>query len=430
MNASEALTEALFRGIPGRLRRAASSVDASVHASIHPGIHRAPILRLLRGLGVACWLALATVDVGALPQGERPKRPDQVMWRNRRGQETKQAGTVTENSLAQVVIEVEGRSRTMESGSVAEIEFGDVPPAYQDGVAYAARGDHENAAAKFRLAAGDPSARDVVKASARLEAAMALKDQGATDANAFVEAKAEYERFLADHPDNREVPRARFFLARMQRLTGDAKTAAETYRSLYKEAAGAGVTPGYSPQLCFQAGLAAAESFLVVGDTLQAREIYAEMDSLIPRALGEIAVDDAGQRAEFERLQAQARLGEGYCLLAGGSVSQAKTFFEGQLRNAGARDVALRNGARLGLAETLLAEGKLREAQIEFATVSAIDHTDPDRVARALVGLAECALKLSDANARTDARLWIQTVKDHYGDTPSVRKAQELSQTL
>ena len=90
----------------------------------------------------------------------------------------------------------------------------------------------------------------------------------------------------------------------------------------------------------------------------------------------------------------------------------------------------LRHGARLGLAEALLAEGKVREAQIQFAQVSAIDHTDRDRVARALVGLAQCSLKLSDKNANQKAKRSLETVRDHYGDTPSVLQAQVLLQTL
>ena len=120
-----------------------------------------------------------------------------------------------------------------------------------------------------------------------------------------------------------------------------------------------------------------------------------------------------------------ARLGEGFCLLAKGSTSQARTFFQGQLTNA-SKSSSQRFGARLGLAQALFADGRFREAQIEFAQVSAIDHTDRDRVARALVGLAECSQQLSDSTGRQQAKSWLQTVKDQYGDTPSALRAQEL----
>ena len=131
----------------------------------------------------------------------------------------------------------------------------------------------------------------------------------------------------------------------------------------------------------------------------------------------------------LRNVRAEARLGEGFTLLASGSSSQARTYFQRQLGDANG-STTQRFGARLGLAEALLADGDVRQAQIEFATVSAIDHTDRDRAARALVGLAECALRLSDTDGRQNAKVWLQTVRDEYGDTPSVLRAQELSQTL
>jgi TolA-binding protein len=381
-------------------------------------------------LSALALLAAGLSPLAAQSEEARPRRPDQVIWRNTKGADSKLTGIVTENSLTRVTVQVGDKTRNRDAAVVQMVIFGDVPESYDEGMAYAERGEHESAAAKFRLAAGDPNSRDVVKAAARLRAAIALMNQGVKDPNAFALSRDEFQRFLDEHADNREVPTARFHLGRMQLLTGDPKQASRTYRALYKEASGDTASSGYPVEICYRAGLAAADCFLKQEDTFQAREIYAEMEALIPRSMAAIDESDVGTLAILNAIRAQARLGEGYCQLVGGNTAQAKSFFQGHLDAAETRDSALRNGARLGLAETLLAEGEYRQAQIEFAKVSAIDHTNPDRVARALVGLAECALQLTDGSAKNDARLWLQTVQDHYGNTPAILRAQELSKNL
>ena len=62
--------------------------------------------------------------------------------------------------------------------------------------------------------------------------------------------------------------------------------------------------------------------------------------------------------------------------------------------------------------------------------MSALDFTDRDRASKALVGLAESALKLSDTDSKADVRLWLETVVREYGDTPSVLKANELLKSI
>jgi thioredoxin-like negative regulator of GroEL len=373
------------------------------------------------GRASATLVALATLAAAPLAQG----KPDHVLWRNARGQMNTIVGTVSENSLAQVVIESGSTQRKIDSLSVERVDFGEVPQAYADAQAYLDRGDVENAAAKFSLAAGDSTARAVVRARARLSAAQAWLARGAADQAALATASKECEQFLAEFAANRDVPQARLLAGRVQRLSGDPAKAAETYAGLYREASGATPTAGYPPLVSFQAGLAAAEAYLAAKDVTKAREIYLGLDAAIGGALAQLGENDPA-RARFLAIQSEARLGEGYCLLAAGSLSQARTFFQGQLAGAEGK-AAKRFGAQLGLAEVLLAEGSARAAQLEFAQVSAIDHTSEDRTARALVGLAESALKL---DARSDAKLWLETVRTQHGGTPAALRAQELLQKL
>ena len=378
----------------------------------------------LRALGT---LALAPVLLSGLAApAAAQSRPDQVLWTNPRGRTVTDTGKITENSLEKVVIDKGRGDKSIDVANVQRVVFGDVPPSFTEGTAYFDRRQFAEAAKAFQLAAGDASARDIVKARARLSAAQAYLQHGAQDPSAFAQAQAEVETFISDYSDNRELPEARLLLGRAQRLSGDAAAAAKTYADLFGEAAAG--TSGYPKKICFRAGVGAAEAYIASGDAEKARGLYGNLESAVTSGLADLD-ERSPDRREFLLLQNQARLGEGFCLLAKGSTSQAKTFFKGRLDGANG-NAPLRHGARLGLAEALLAEGKVREAQIEFAQVSAIDHTDRDRVARALVGLAQCSLKLSDKNANASAKRSLETVRDNYGDTPSVLRAQELLQTL
>lgn len=396
-------------------------------ALLRPPLRSMPVSTLLRRSRVGLHVALLAVAaaLGSRPAAaplQGPSRPDHVLWRNARGQTTTIVGTVTECSLTQVVVDTARSERKLDAGDVERVVYGDVPPTYAEGQTYLDRRDWPNAAAKFSLAATDGAARPVVRAAARLAAARAWLSSGASDPAAFASARSECEKFLSENPQNRDVPRVRLLLGRAQRLAGDASAAADTLGQLFAEA-GAG-TKGYPPSITFQAGLDAAEAHLAAGATDRARALFADLDGKINGALANLSEGDP-QRAVLADLQADARLGEGFWLLASGSVSQAKTFFQGQLNGTDV-SAARRFGAQLGLAEALLAEGDARGASLAFAEVSAIDYTDRDRVARALVGLVRCARKLGGPQDLKDAERWLATVKEQYGDTPAVLEAQSL----
>jgi TolA-binding protein len=367
---------------------------------------------------------IAMLATGVLGSAQAAKS-DTVLWRNARGQVNTIVGKVRDNSLTQVVVDSGGSERKIDALAVQRIDFGDVPAAFADAQLYLERGEAANAAAKFALAAGDAAARPVVRARARLAAAEAWLRAGGADEAALGNARKECEQFLSEFASNRDAPGARLLLARAQLLLGDGTAAADTAAKLYREVVGTAATPGYPPLVSFQAGLIAGEAYLAVKDAAKAREIYLGLDGAIGSALANLPDSDP-LRVAYGAIQSEARLGEGFCLLATGSLSQARTFFQGQIGGADGNPVR-RFGAQLGLGETLLAEGDARAAQLELAQVSAIDHTNPDRAARALVGLAECALKLG---SKADAKTWLEDVRARHATSPAARKAMELLKSL
>jgi len=388
--------------------------------------HRTRALRTPRRALALALVACASAHWGASTLAA--ERPDQVYVRERKsGAVAPVSGSVQENTLAKVLLKTSDKPREIDSVLVERIVFGDVPQAFADALNYSDAGDHANAARQFQLAASDAAARPVVQAAARLRAAQALERAGATDARSFVEAQAEAGRFVSQHADNRELPAARMLQGRATWLAGNPTEAAKLLRALYAEGSQAKPTPGYSSAVCHEAGLLAAEALLAAKDAAGARALYQELEASLQ---AQITAAGAEVPAALVELQQEARLGEGRCLFAAGQLAQAETFFAGLLERATPLEPRLRFGATLGLAEVRQAQGKQRAAQLEFARVAALDHTSRARQARALLGQAQCALALSDRDARTQARVWLATVQQDYGNTPSILEAQQLLRTL
>lgn len=350
------------------------------------------------------------------------QRNDQLWFVDRDGSVRQTSGLVTENSLRTVRVQRGGdRESTYDAERVRRIEWGQVPTAFREGREYRDRGDHANAARKFREAATG-SDRPVVQAAARLEAARALIDLGAREPARIGEALAELTQFKTDFPQNRDLPRARLLAAQAVWLDGRPAEAADAFRQLFEQGTGATPTPGYGRQLCLEAGLAAARAFLDAGDGLRAREVFGALESAASSFAAGLA-EAAEERRAAERVATEARLGEGFVMLAADQAAQAVPFFEAR---RGRGDETLRHGSDLGLGEAFLAQGKLREAQLKFASVSALDFSDRYRAARARLLLAETTQKLGDAGAAGLARKVLTEVVERFGDTPAARRARTL----
>ena len=386
-----------------------------------------PKLRLAPPLLLASMVSALTAGDLAQDRG----RPDQIYVVTRTGAVKIVNGEVQTNGLEDVeYVDARGGEGKVASESVVRIVWGKVPQDFTDGVKYADRDLWEDASKKFLLAAGDASARDVVKAAARLRATEALLRWGATDRRQFGMAVDEARGFLSDYPDNREVPRARALEARALLLSGQAAEAGAVYRDVFAQYAADQISPGYDTMTCMRAGLHGARAMLIAKDTLAARELFAALDSTVGPMLAGLGPADPAA-VELQAILDESLLGEGFAELAAGNTRPALTFFQNKLSNVnGSSSDTLRSVARLGLGEALLAEKKYREAQLQFARVSALDHTDRDRVARALLLMAECAQNILDEKFKARACGWLKAIRMDYGDTPSAAQANETETRL
>lgn len=342
----------------------------------------------------------------------------------RRGNVRPYSGRLVKNGLDEVVLSIDGDERAFPAADVVRVSVGILPDSYREGRTLAKNGDFENAVRSFQLAADDSDASDVARAAARLAAIDALISLGGQGSGNFAPAIAEAERFLADYAEHREVPSARALLGRAQVLSGDDATGADTYGALFGELQDGTPTAGYALLDCLQAGLDAARAAERAGDFDMARSTYEALSEELPRAIGALEPNDARQ-TDLARLSALAELGEGWAFLSEDKATQAKNFFNNKLGNAERGDLLLRAGARVGLGEALLADGKAKEALFEFARASALVAGDRDLAARALLGLARAQMELGAPKDQTLPVL--ASLTGTYGDTPAARAGRELA---
>jgi outer membrane protein assembly factor BamD (BamD/ComL family) len=362
------------------------------------------------------------------PLAAQGGRPDQVFLKGGTRQET---GSVIENGLADVVLTQDGKEKRLDASRVERIIWGAVGSAFREGQTDFARGDYENAAAKYALAASEDE-RPVIQAVARKRAGEALLRLGAKDPSQYDLALETLGRFLSDHPSSRLVPEVRALQARATLLRGkegDLARAGALYRSLFEAGSGTTPTQGYDRLASLEAGLLAVRALTDAGETLAAREVAGVLAAAVSAMSAEVQ-EGSRAAADLRQLGAEVRLAEGFVLLASQQGRQAETFFKGQLQQSKEGPAALRYGAMLGLGRAYFDQEKYREASVQFATVAAIDYTDRDRTAGALLHFAETQIKLGDKDGPTQAKIRLTQILESFGDTPSASTARKLLEGL
>lgn len=357
-------------------------------------------------------------------------RPDRVYVKNKRdGSVSAVSGVVKRYELGKVTVAVAAKENSYDALQIQSVEWGEAPPSFHDGHVYAERGAWADAAKSFRVAAGDASARDVVKAAAKHHLAEALLMGGAEDPTRFTEAAKEAQEYLAAFATSLEVPKVRMLHARALWLSGKPAEAGAAYRAIHAELKGDTPTEGYDKLLCLQAGIQAGRALLEAKDTLGAREVFTSLEGQAGPLVAGAAADDP-TKPHLQAIADEATLGSGYVDLAAGQSKQALTFFTARFNQLrGDTPASARFAILLGYGEALLAEGKAREAALQLAKVVGLD-SDRDRALRASVKLAEAYTKLPDADARTQACSRVKDVLSTGGDSPASVRARQLAKEL
>jgi CRISPR/Cas system CMR-associated protein Cmr5 small subunit len=363
-----------------------------------------------------------------------PRETDQIyVLDTRSGEIDMFAGVVQEHGLEKTVIIRNGKERTYDTVRIERIIWGEAQSHFRNGLERFERNDYENASAKFLVAATDEDERPPVRAAARLLAAQSFLNLSMQRPDRISDAIEQAQRYIDDYTNGASLPQAKALHARAKWLAGDAAGAAPLFRAIFQEARADGITPGYKLTPCLNAGLSAARAYLAVGETSPAREVFSKLEQRAKselKELEELEEEDSTARYELLKLSLEARAGEGFALLAKKQAKKAITFFEGELSSATKKQSTLRYASLLGLGEAFLAEDRVREAQLKFAEVSSLDHTDRDRVARALFRLAESTQDLADPNSTGTVKAWLESIVNDYGDTLWANPAREHLESM
>lgn len=371
---------------------------------------QSPVLRRLASAA----LALAVLA----PLGQAQGRIDVL---NNRGEVTPLANTtVVAETLDEVRYTRAGSDRTENRPTerVIFIDYGKGSEAYERAREAMASGDLLNAVNLFSAAVNDKTP-GWVSAHALLGLAEAQAAAQKPD-----KARAAIQQFLDSWPEHRLTPRALLLSARYASAAGDAARAQSDIDQVMALATSGKVTPDWSVRAQLERG----QNLLDAGDFDAAGTAFAAAATAAADAAKRLG-DRQDLADELASLGLQARSGSGAALLAAGDLAAARTFFR-TLEQDGKNDPAIRVAALNGLAEAdFRDEGRMKDAQLGFASVAVLGTGVPDEHAKALYYMGLCCEALGEEgrepNGRARAKQYYEDVESRYPGTRWARLARE-----
>ena len=305
------------------------------------------------------------------------------------------------------------------SSKVTEVVYGDAPESYRNGLDYLKSGDYENAVKSFKLAMEKRSVRPWIKTYGLLGTARAYQRWGGAEPAKYKDAAAAYEALLKQAPSTRFLAEVLFELGRCQAAAGDINAAVATFDRLAKEAYAKKLGVAWEAKARFQKAMVRLQGN-------QADEAERDFRSALTFATKQLkSVEDEAAKAELERIAALSRLNQGTVLIKRKKYAEARTFFQQILGDSSSTSSA-KAGAENGLGEILLAEGKLKEAQVQFARAKVLYTDISEEAARAtyFLGVLCLELKEREPNGQRRAKDYFQEVVTWYPDTEWAKKAR------
>jgi TolA-binding protein len=331
------------------------------------------------------------------------------------------ADQVTSETYEEVRYRKSGVSseQRLSADRVVRIVYGDAPDAYKQGERFFENYDYENAVSSFKLAM-ESNARDWVKTYARLWIGRSYQAWGAADPGKYKDAISAYEELLKENPKTRFYAEVLFNQAECYSRSGDVSNAVATYERLGKDAYD--LKLGVVWEARSKHGKAQAK--LSGGLLDEAERDFRSSETFAVEQAGK--TEDAGVKAELERLASLDRLSQGSVMISRKKYSQAKDFFNEIIKNTASTPDAMA-GAQNGLGECFLAEKQIKDAQMQFAIAKVQYGAVIEEAAKATYFLGVCCEELGDKEPKSKKRAqdYFQEVVDLYGSTSWAKEARK-----
>jgi len=317
-------------------------------------------------------------------------RADDEIWRKGSAAPLK-VDKVTQEDFEEVKYRKRGiaTEQRISADKVVKIVYGDAPHSFKQGLKFYDNLDYENAVNSFKLSGEASNVRDWIKTYSRYWLGLSYQAWGSKRTEKYSDAIKAYDSILRDDPKSRFYAEVLLNLADCYASQGDVSNAVATYDRLGKEA--------YDKKL----GIlweARAKHYKAIarlnGNLLDEAERNFRSSESFCREQARKS-EDPGVLAELEMLAGLDLLAQGSVLIQRKRYSQAKTFFDDILKNDSS-PIEAKAGAQNGLAQCSLAEKRVKEAQLEFATTKVLYGSIVEEASKATYYLGVCCLELKD----------------------------------
>ncbi len=362
---------------------------------------------IMRSLRPTTFLVALSLTVGAV----RATAQDAGDTIRRAGGQVLRNVEVLSETLTEVKFKQRGKTTSIPSREVTEIDFGGTGEVWNRAKFALSRSDFRRAADLFQETA-DKGSRAVVKSHAGFQAASALYLAATADTSVAATAASALSSWIGSNADHRLLPMARLQLGKALLLAGKSDEALAAFKTLGTEASAKDLGPTWVARA--KAGL--GQALVAKGDFDAARTAYLS-------AAAVLRTTDSKDAANHDLL-VTTQTAQGECYIAEKRYQEAASFFR-DMANRARNDPALIAAGRCGEAQANYEAARLkkdmsavRDAQDVFAQISATDLADGDATAKAVYYLAQTILTLGKTGEGTDyssrATRILKSVVDSY----------------
>lgn len=330
---------------------------------------------------------------------------------------------VISETYKEITYKSQSSERKIDADKIKEIIYYDIPGPYRAAMTYMEKAEYENAINSFELAMEKRTARSWVKTYSLYHIARSYQMWGSKSKAQLGKAITTYQDLLKRDPETRFYPEVLYNIAACYAAQGDSAKAVKAFEELGNEARNKKLGIRWEAKAKYDKAFTqlSAGKFDDAERDFRSAMTFASDQSRSVAKTGE----NPALVTELDQLSTMARLNQGTVMIRKNKISDARRFFNDILNNASASRAA-KAGASCGLAECLLTEGKLKEAQVEFAKSKVLYFDIPEEGAKATYFLGELCLllKTREPAYKKAAKGYFQEVLDVYPETSWANKAR------